>query len=285
MNDDKKSARPPRPSPMQASKTLCSIPIVTGLAVTVYRKMVVNAHRWPRSFVPLCAPERSLIALPSVVSLGLSEFVRSQVLFRQPAFEVDDDLAGGLFLVRPTDATLDFSPMEVVVSLVPSMQGEVCAEVIARIVGTPDLLIATWKHAREPADQAVFADMTLEVLAAHECCVAGIPIAVRRDTDECLLLDAVVDVNESIAFEANAFAFQLQLNLGTPDVRHLSNRLNFTGTLRGSSSCESGFDRLIIDCRRRTGFDIFFFADVKESFNIFTTIHVLTRRVNIGPRR
>ena len=108
-------------------------------------------HTWLPSF-PVCAPERSLVTLPLVVSLGLSEFLGSQACFCQPAFEVDDDLAGGLFWVRPTDATLDLSPMEVVVPLVSAMQGEVCAEVVARIVGTSDLLSALWQHTRKPAN-------------------------------------------------------------------------------------------------------------------------------------
>jgi hypothetical protein len=204
-------------------------------------------------------------------------------LFCQPALEVDDDLAGRLFRVSPDDTTLDLSPVEMRVALVSSRKGEVCAEVIARIVGTPDLFVATWKNAREPADQAVFSDVALEVLAADERCIARLSIVVRGDTDERLLLDAVIDVNESIVFEGNSFAFQLKVNSGPVDVRHLSERLDFTCTLRSFSPSGSGSERLAVNSRGRTGVKFFLFADVKESIEIFTAIHFRTGRVDIGP--
>lgn len=77
-------------------------------------------HRWPMSF-PVYALERSLVHLPHFVSLGLSEFLGNKILFRQPALEVDDDLPGGLFRICPADTTLDLSPVEMIVPLVPSM--------------------------------------------------------------------------------------------------------------------------------------------------------------------
>jgi hypothetical protein len=149
-------------------------------------------HRWPPSF-PICGPHRSLVPLPLVVSLGLSEFFGNQTCFCQPAFEVDDNLAGGLLRVRPTDTTLDLSPMVVEVPLIPSMQREVCAEVIARIVGTPDLFVTIWKHAREPADRTMLAEVALEMLAAGKCCVARVPIVIQCVTDVWLLFYAVVN--------------------------------------------------------------------------------------------
>lgn len=156
---------------------------------------------------------------------------------------------------------------------------------IARIVRAPDFFGATWKNAREPADQAVFADVPLEVLAADECCVARLSIVVQCDTDERLLFDAVIDVNESIAFEGNAFAFQLQVNSSSIDVRHLPDRLDFACTLRSSSPSGSGSERLVVNSRGRTGVEFFLFTDVKETVEIFATIHFWTRCVDVGPRR
>lgn len=196
-------------------QALCLYPIMTGPTVIVYPKMVVNAHKWPPSFLLYFLESsiilrhslhRSLISLPSVISLGVSKFRGSQVLLDQPAFEIGDNLAGGFFREPVTDTTLDFSPVEMLVPFVSSMEGEVCAEMVACVVRTPDLLIAPWEHARELADRAMHAQVSLQVLSAGKCCVARLSIATRRDTDEWLLFDVVIGVNEAIAFEVNSIA-------------------------------------------------------------------------------
>ena len=73
--------------------------------------------------------------------------------------------------------------------------------------------------------------MTLEMLAAGKCCVARVSIVIRCVTNEGLLLDVVIGVNEAVAFEADAFTFQLQVDSSSIDVRHLSERLGFTTAL------------------------------------------------------
>jgi hypothetical protein len=116
--------------------------------------------------------------------------------------------------------------MEVVIPLVPSVQGEVRAEVIARVVGTPDFLVATRKHAWEPADRTMLAEMALEVLTTGKCCVARVSVVIWCDTDKWLLFDVVISVNEAVSFKANTVAFELQIDPSSIAVGHLSDRPN-----------------------------------------------------------
>jgi hypothetical protein len=87
-----------------------------------------------------------------------------------------------------------------------------------------------------------------------------------------------VSVDDSVVFETDTIAFQVQVNASAVDILHLLAWLNFPGSFQGPASAGSGSIWLGLKRRHWTGLN--FSLDMEEAVHVFATVHVCTGRVN-----
>lgn len=171
--------------------------------------IIVAAHRRIVLDEVLFPVERRVEGHVCIIVVSLPELWICGDLVLEPALEIGQDFACLLLVVSVANAELGLSPVEMLVAFVCLVGLEVCTEMVARVVRSPDLLHTVRQHTRVWPVGAVTAHVALQVLASLEGSTTDRAVPFELTAQERLLAGRrLADSHELIILKCYRFAFE-----------------------------------------------------------------------------